>query len=73
MLLRVTGLPAAEVTRRLAAEDVIAPAGSFYAVEAARHAGLGDEGGVRVGLSAYTSQHDVGRLLAALRSVRLAP
>ena len=73
VLLTVAGVPAAEVTRRLAAEDVIAPAGSFYAVEAARHAGLGDEGGVRVGLSAYTSQHDVGRLLAALRSDRLAP
>ncbi len=73
VLLGVTGVAPAEVSRRLAAAGVIAPAGSFYAVEAARHAGLGDQGAVRVGLSAYTSADDVRRLVAALGSVRLAP
>ena len=48
---------------------MVAPAGNFYALEASRHLGLGDEGGVRVGLSAYTSDDDVDRLLAALRDV----
>jgi len=67
VLLGVDAITPAEVTRRLAAQGVIAPSGSFYALEASRHAGLGDAGGVRVGLSAYTSVEDVDRLLAALR------
>ena len=50
----------------LAAEGVIAPAGSFYALEASRHAGLGDAGGVRVGLSPYTTTDDLDRLVVAL-------
>ena len=69
VLLGVDGIAPDEVTRRLAADKVVAPAGCFYAIEASRHAGLGDAGGVRVGLSAYTSDDDVDRLLAALEAV----
>jgi len=69
VLLGIEGLVPAEVTSRLAGLDVIAPSGSFYAIEASRHAGLGEDGGVRVGLSAYTSAADVDRLLAALAEV----
>jgi len=46
---------------------VNAPAGSFYAVEAARHLGLGNTGGLRIGLAPYTTDDDVDRLLDGLR------
>lgn len=52
--------------RFLAARGVHAPAGSFYALEASRHLGLGDTGGLRVGLSPYNDQGDVERLLEGL-------
>jgi cysteine desulfurase family protein (TIGR01976 family) len=62
----VSGLEPAQVQEQLAALDVHAPAGTFYAIEAARHAGLGDAGAVRVGLAAYTSDDDVDRLIAGV-------
>jgi cysteine desulfurase family protein (TIGR01976 family) len=66
LLFDLPGRPAAEVATTLAAADVNAPAGHFYALEASRHLGLGDTGGVRVGLAAYTDADDVERLLGAL-------
>ncbi|MGW0932852.1 cysteine desulfurase-like protein [Streptomyces sp. NPDC002644] len=69
LLFTVDGIPAAEISRRLAAHRVDAPAGSFYALEASRHLGLGAEGGVRVGLAPYNDDADVDRLLAALADV----
>ncbi|MFF7607601.1 cysteine desulfurase-like protein [Streptomyces parvulus] len=66
LLFTVAGLSPAEVYRGLAERGVDAPAGTFYALEAARHLGLGDEGGVRVGLAPYTGADDVDRLLTAL-------
>ncbi|WP_217142958.1 cysteine desulfurase-like protein [Streptomyces sp. AC627_RSS907] len=66
LLFTVAGLRPAEVYRRLAERAIDAPAGSFYAVEAARRLGLGDEGGVRVGLAPYSCADDVDRLLTAL-------
>lgn len=42
------------------------PAGSFYALEASRRLGLGDGGGLRIGLAPYTDAGDVQRLLAGL-------
>src|SRR6478609_4013581 len=50
----------------LAKLDVNVPAGSFYAVEASRFLGLGDSGGLRVGLAPYSVQDDADRLLAGL-------
>jgi len=47
---------------------VNAPAGAFYAVEASRWLGLGDQGGLRVGLAPYSSDADVDRLLDGLKS-----
>jgi selenocysteine lyase/cysteine desulfurase len=55
-----------EVHEALAAANVNAPAGNFYAIEAARWMGLGDAGAVRAGLAPYTSVDDVDRLLTAL-------
>ncbi|WP_234412362.1 cysteine desulfurase-like protein [Nocardioides sediminis] len=69
VLVTVDGLDPVEVSRRLADRGVVAPAGSFYALEASRHAGLGDGGGVRIGLGAYTTGDEVDRLLAGLRDV----
>lgn len=66
LLFTVAGLRPADVYRQLAERMVDAPAGSFYAVEASRRLGLGDEGGVRVGLAPYSSADDVDRLLTAL-------
>ncbi|AYC43172.1 cysteine desulfurase-like protein [Streptomyces griseorubiginosus] len=50
----------------LAERGVQAPVGSFYAVEASRHLGLGDTGGLRVGLAPYNDTEDVDRLLTGL-------
>jgi cysteine desulfurase family protein (TIGR01976 family) len=54
---------------RLAELGVNAPAGSFYALEASRWMGLGDEGAIRVGVAPYTDDSDVARLLDAVRRV----
>lgn len=69
------GRPAGEVSRALAAQRVLAPAGHFYAWEPfgrLRAAGaFGDDplGGIRVGMAPYTSESDVDRLLEALATV----
>jgi cysteine desulfurase family protein (TIGR01976 family) len=59
----------AAVYRHLAERGVNAPAGHFYALEASRWLGLGDTGGLRVGLAPYTDDSDVDRLLAGLAEV----
>lgn len=59
----------AKVYAQLGERGVNAPAGSFYALEASRHLGLGDTGGLRIGLAPYTDDADVDRLLAALADV----
>jgi cysteine desulfurase family protein (TIGR01976 family) len=56
-----------DVRLHLASRNVNAPAGSFYAYEASRHLGLGDEGGLRIGLAPYTDDADVARLLDGIR------
>jgi cysteine desulfurase family protein (TIGR01976 family) len=55
-----------DVRRHLAARNVNAPAGSFYAYEASQRLGLGTEGGLRIGLAPYNDDRDVERLLAGL-------
>lgn len=57
---------AADITRSLAADKVLAPSGNFYALEASRHLGLGDDGGLRMGLAPYTDESDIDRLLEGL-------
>lgn len=59
-------LSPAEVYRGLGERGVNAPASHFYALECSRRLGLGDAGGVRVGLAPYTDHTDVNRLLDAL-------
>ncbi|KQS66640.1 cysteine desulfurase-like protein [Modestobacter sp. Leaf380] len=67
LLLTFADRDAGDAYRALAERGVNAPAGSFYALEASRWLGLGDAGGLRVGLAPYTDADDVDRLLAGLR------
>ncbi len=69
LLFTVDGFESAEVSARLGELNVNAPAGNFYALEASRHLGLGEAGGVRVGLAPYSSAGDVDRLLEGLRKI----
>jgi cysteine desulfurase family protein (TIGR01976 family) len=62
LLATFDGHSVADVYAHLGQHGVNAPAGTFYAYEAARFLGL-DEGGLRIGLAAYTSDADVDRLL----------
>lgn len=65
-LLVTLGGREAEAYRFLARRGIDAPAGSFYALETSRHLGLGDDGGLRIGLAPYTDRGDVDRLLQGL-------
>lgn len=62
------GRAASDLTRSLAEGKVLAPSGNFYALEASRHLGLGDGGGLRMGLAPYTDEGDIDRLLEGLAS-----
>ncbi|KIF66661.1 cysteine desulfurase, partial [Streptomyces sp. AcH 505] len=66
LLLGFEGREAQDAYRFLADRGVVAPAGSFYAVEASRRLGLGDTGALRVGLAPYTNADDVERLISGL-------
>ncbi|MYS32180.1 cysteine desulfurase-like protein, partial [Streptomyces sp. SID7804] len=66
LLLTLDGHRTEDAYRFLARRGVHAPSGSFYALEASRHLGLGDSGGLRIGLAPYTGEEDVDRLLAGL-------
>ncbi|CAL9653507.1 cysteine desulfurase-like protein [Streptomyces sp. enrichment culture] len=66
LLLTLRGHDTADAYRFLAERGVHAPSGNFYALEASRRLGLGDTGGLRVGLAPYTGAEDVERLLEGL-------
>jgi cysteine desulfurase family protein (TIGR01976 family) len=66
LLLTFEGQDTADAYRFLAERGIHAPAGSFYAPEASRRLGLGDTGGLRIGLAPYNDSADVDRLLEGL-------
>ncbi|MET9554484.1 cysteine desulfurase-like protein [Streptomyces sp. NPDC006645] len=66
MLLTFDHHEATDAYHFLARSGIHAPAGSFYAVEASRHLGLGTAGGLRVGLSPYNNADDIERLTTGL-------
>jgi selenocysteine lyase/cysteine desulfurase len=66
LLFSVDGWEPRAVAAKLAEAGVNAPAGTFYALETSRHAGLGDTGAVRAGLAPYTDRTDVDRLVEAV-------
>ena len=55
-----------EASAFLAEADVLAPAGTFYAVEPAGRLNLPDPDPIRIGVAAYTDTDDVHRLLNGL-------
>ena len=63
LLLTIAGHDPAAISAELARHDINAPAGSFYAYEASRRLGLGEAGGVRIGLAPYNTADDVDRLI----------
>ena len=65
----IDGHSSADISAHLASRGVNAPAGNFYALEVSRWLGLGDAGGVRVGLAPYSNDEDVDRLIAGLRDL----
>lgn len=65
----IDGFDGEAISAFLAERGVNAPAGNFYALEVSRSLGLGDAGGVRVGLAPYSSIDDVERLIAGLRAL----
>ncbi|MGR0318414.1 cysteine desulfurase-like protein [Agromyces sp. ZXT2-3] len=67
LLASFAGREASVVSEALAADRVLAPSGNFYALEASRRLGLGDAGGLRIGLAPYTDDEDVDRLIDGLR------
>ncbi len=59
-----------EITKALAAENVCAWHGHFYAQRAAEVLGLQEKGGVeRLGLSAYSNQEDVDRVIQSFKKI----
>ncbi len=68
LLVTFAGHNAEDLYHHLARVGVNAPAGSFYALEASRALGLGDDGGLRIGLAPYNNNDDVDRLIAGLNS-----
>ena len=70
LLYSLPGRKPSDAYAALAARGVLAPAGSFYAYEAARrlaeHHGLPEPAGLRIGMAPYTTDDDVDRLLDAL-------
>jgi cysteine desulfurase family protein (TIGR01976 family) len=60
---------AADVSVALADRDINAPSSNFYAWEASHHLGLGEDGGLRIGLAPYSTEDEIDRLLAALAEV----
>ncbi len=66
LLLTLDDRSTREAYRYLADRGIAAPSGSFYALEASRRLGLGDGGGLRIGLAPYNTTEDVDRLLRGL-------
>lgn len=65
----VAGRPSAEVARELAALGCWVSDGDFYARTVAERCGVAQQGWLRVGLAAYTSPEEVGRLLDGIAEV----
>ena len=64
------GKTATEVCRHLAAENIFAWDGHFYAIRAIETLGLLERGGVtRIGMAVYNTDEEVQRTLASLRAL----
>jgi cysteine desulfurase family protein (TIGR01976 family) len=66
LLITIEGRHMGEAYEFLAQRDVLAPSGSFYAMEPFQSLGLRDENALRMGVAPYTDERDVERLLEGL-------
>lgn len=66
LLLTLPGRKTWDAYEFLAARDVLAPAGSFYAYEPFRRLRLDDQHGLRLGLAPYNDETDIARAIDAL-------
>jgi cysteine desulfurase family protein (TIGR01976 family) len=73
LLITVDGLDGSAISDELVRHDINAPSGSFYAYETARHLGLGETGGTRIGLAPYNTTSDVDRLIDVLKAIVECP
>lgn len=69
LLFTAEGHTPQDIYRALAAQNINAPASHFYAWEASHRLGLGDAGGVRIGLAPYTNEAEIDRLMDALERI----
>ncbi len=67
----VRGVHSRDVARLLAELGVFVSHGDFYAMTVVERLGLEDEGLVRAGCAAYTSEDEVDRLVDGVRSIAL--
>jgi cysteine desulfurase family protein (TIGR01976 family) len=66
----IEGVPADRIAEHLAAANIFAWSGSFYALEPVARLGLADSGGLlRVGLCHYNNAEEVDRLIEALNAL----
>lgn len=66
LLVTLPGRRCLDAYRALAAQEVLVPAGFFYARQAEIRLGLEDTHALRIGLASYNNDDDVDRLLAGL-------
>ena len=58
------------ICKMLAKDNICAWGGHFYALRASEVLGLNEEGGVtRLGLSAYSNEEDVDRVIQAFQKI----
>jgi selenocysteine lyase/cysteine desulfurase len=67
----IQGIDAGRVAKHLAAANIFAWSGSFYAVEPVARLGVEEKGGLlRVGLCHYNTAEEIDRLLDALHELQ---
>jgi cysteine desulfurase family protein (TIGR01976 family) len=65
----IAGVPSREVAQRLSDRGLFLSHGDFYAMTVIERLGLGPEGMVRAGCAAYTTEDEVDRLIAGVRTL----
>jgi cysteine desulfurase family protein (TIGR01976 family) len=65
----VAGVPSREVAARLSDRGLFLSHGDFYAMTVIERMGLGPEGLVRAGCACYTTEEEVDRLIAGVRTL----
>jgi selenocysteine lyase/cysteine desulfurase len=62
----LAGVASTDVARHCASRGLFVSNGDFYALTVLRRFGLGEDGFVRLGCAAYTSDEEVERVIAAI-------